>query len=761
MHEEKGSESADQAERQAPAQPLSRRDFASALHRSLRHYPRLETLEDNPLLDTRIVAARLRRAESPETPAQALREAIREQCQSWANAPKTAVLERVLRLTYLDPLRSQQAVADTLNMSWSTYRRRLAEARELLTTQLWQTEQLLATEPARKPEAKKERKATRPRGRQARFAVTGVVGVLVVAGLLAWHFGPWHAANGAQAATPSIAVLPFENLSTNPDNAYFAAGIQDEILTRLASIGSLKVISRTSTAHYTSRPDDLPRIARQLGVTTVLEGSVQKSGDEVHINVQLIDARTQAHIWAHSYNRKLDKVFNVEGEVAQEIADALNTELTATEAHRLRRPPTRNPLAYDHFLRGRYYANRAYSSQLTSDYDDAIKSYKKAIGADPDFALAYARLSLAQSAKLHVMSFRGAFDAALAKQIKTNAERAARLAPDLAQAQLALGYYRDYALHDTDGQLAAFKAALVLDPHSPESLFAISVAYENQGHFKKAITNLEKALVYDPQNIEMLAELAVQYMYVRRYADAEATLKRALSINPASVNIILDLVTAYVLGSGDVTRAIALINTAPASVKDNPVLRDQHAELVYALRGYKRARRMFKQLTSGGKTSDWSILIEQGDLEWAAGNRKRSREYYRQAVRLIKSHLKSEPNSWLYNYLGWAYARLGMDHAALEQMRKALKLNPMNKHPKPRMNSLLMKAQIEAQLGHVKKAVDGLRKLFDMPSGYALSVSLLRVDPNWDSIQHDPRFQALLKQYGQSASAPRAAATGS
>lgn len=239
MHEEKGSEFADKAERQAPTQPLSRRDFASTLHRALRHYPRLETLENNPLLDTRIVAARLRRAQAPETPAQALREAIRDQCASWTNAPKTAVLERVLRLTYFEPMRSQQAAADALNMSWSTYRRRLAEARELLATQLWQTELLLA-EPARKPERKKAGKATRLRGHRASFAATGLIGILVVAGLLVWHFGPWHGANGAEAATASIAVLPFENLSTDPDNAYFSAGIQDEILTRLANIGSLK-----------------------------------------------------------------------------------------------------------------------------------------------------------------------------------------------------------------------------------------------------------------------------------------------------------------------------------------------------------------------------------------------------------------------------------------------------------------------------------------------------------------------------------------
>lgn len=581
-----------------------------------------------------------------------------------------------------------------------------------------------------------------------------LIGFALVVGGLAWYFiaRPHDTATASNVA-PSIAVLPFENLSSDPANAYFAAGIQDEILTRLALIGSLKVISRTSTAHFASRPTNLRTIGHQLGVATVLEGSVQKAGNKVHINVQLIDVASRAHIWAHSYNRKLTDVFDIEGEVAGQIAAALEARLQPAESAMLARAPTSDPQAYDAYLQGRYYANRAASSLAKSDYDAAIQSYERAVQDDPDFALAYARLSLAQSSKLHTMSYRGAFDTQLANQAKSNADHALALAPALAQGYLAKGYYRDYAKHDTDGQLAAFNTALALNPHNPETRYAIGVIYGNRAQFDTAIENFRMALERDPENIGTIVELATIYMYVHRYAAAENILGDALRIHPESVNATLFLVTAEVLRTGTVEQAIALMDAAPAAVRNSPSLRDQRAELEYARRNYTAAHALFAALKPGGSSSAWDIALERGDLEWAAGDHAKALGYYQTAANILGNKLQAHPDTRLHAWLAWADARLGRDNDALAQIHTALSLSPADKHPLPHMRVLFMKAQIQAQLGHTKAAVAGLRHLLAMPSGYVVSVPLLRLDPNWDSIRHDASFQALLSAHTPGAGA--------
>jgi TolB-like protein/DNA-binding winged helix-turn-helix (wHTH) protein/Flp pilus assembly protein TadD len=549
----------------------------------------------------------------------------------------------------------------------------------------------------------------------------------------------------AHTLKPSIAVLPFENLSADKTNAYFVAGIQDEILTRLASIRSLKVISRTSTASYPSHPPSLSTIARQLGVSFVLEGSVQKADDTVHVNVQLIDAGTQAHVWAHSYNRKLTSVFGVEGEVAQEIAAALDAKLLPAESRQLARPPTRNAVAYDWFLRGEFYAHRASSSLLIADFDAAIDAYSKAVTDDPHFALAYARLSLVESSKLHTMSYRDAPDEHLAEQAKNNADQALQLDPTLAQAHIARGYYLDYALHDTAGQLKAFKTALKLAPRSPEPLFAIGVIYENLGRFDVAAESFRHSLDADPRNIDILIELAIVDIDVRRYAEAETVLDRAESIDPSSLNVRLGLVRTDLLRLGNTAKAMAVLDSAPDKLRTYPVARDQQAQLEYLRGNYAGARRIFSRLASEN-SSDWEIAMEQGDLEWAAGNRKQARIYYGRCARLLEANIKAGSGAYSHEYLGWIYARLGREHDALEQVQTALKLSPLKQHPLPYMDALAMMAQIQVQFGHLDKAIDILRRLFTMPSGYDVSVPLLKLDPNWRPLVQDPRFASFQQQ---------------
>ncbi|HET7568990.1 MAG TPA: tetratricopeptide repeat protein [Gammaproteobacteria bacterium] len=745
-------------------------DFIAAVRLALRYYHEPDRLRENPLVQSRLVTAALDNADAPRTPVQALREVIRIHCEQLGSAPKADELRQVIQRTWLKPMRSQQAVAETLNLSWSTYRRRLASAVRRLAMQLWEAEAALRVAAASAPA---HNTGASLRATDGRYPPVGgvfhhtlgrsLLGALALIALsaMAWLLSPTEQGQGSIGPPPdshsyrrTLAVLPFENLSADKANGYFAAGIRDELLTRLAAIPALKVIARTSTARYKSHPADIKSIAADLNVAAVLEGSVQKAGDTVHINVQLIDARTYTHLWAHSYDRKLTDIFGVEGEVANKIAAALGAELSPAQAARLHDAPTASVPAYDRFLRGEYYANRAYSSLLSTDFDAAIKNYQAAVRIDPRFALAYAKLSLMQSYKLHTLHFRGDYDPKLAAGTEANADKALALAPDLAEAHLAEGYYLDYVRHDLEGQLKSFQAALALAPESAETLFGIGVIYENRAHFRQAIDYYRRALVTDPRNLRTLVELAAADMYVHRYKEAETLLERGLSIDPASVNTALFLVSAYVLHTGDIDRALAVLKAAPAAVRDNPVVLDQRAVLLAALSHFDAARRLFARLTSGKPSADWSIEMEQGDLEWFAGDKARARDHYRRAAKLAEAGIAKKPNSWLHERLGWIFARLGKKEKALQEVRRAVQSNPADSHPVSNMTARVMLAQVEAQLGETDQAVAELGKLLAMPSGYVISIPLIQVDPNWAAIRSAPGFQALVKQYDKRASRP-------
>jgi TolB-like protein len=287
----------------------------------------------------------------------------------------------------------------------------------------------------------------------------------------------------------SIAVLPFENLSNDPNNAYFVDGMQDLILTKLADISDLKVISSTSTAQYASHPEDLKTISRQLGVAALLEGSVQKSGNQVLITVQLFDARTDTQLWAQAYTRTLHNIFGVEGEVARSVASALDTKLSTAEARNLGAVPTANQAAYDLFLRAEYQARRSYTSYDLKSYQAAIPLYRQALEQDPNFALAYAKLSIAESGLAWFGG--GGMDARrLSRQARTDAQHALKLQPSLAEAQLAMGFSDYWGRGDYVGALKAFGAVLTLRPNDAAALLAQGFVERKQGGFDAAKISL-------------------------------------------------------------------------------------------------------------------------------------------------------------------------------------------------------------------------------------------------------------------------------
>ncbi|HET9800614.1 MAG TPA: hypothetical protein VFP82_02920, partial [Chthoniobacterales bacterium] len=282
----------------------------------------------------------------------------------------------------------------------------------------------------------------------------------------------------------SIAVLPFENLSDDKSAAYFADGIQDEILTKLASVADLKVISRTSTAKYKSKPEDLGTVSRQLGVATVLEGSVQKAADKVRINVQLIDAQADSHLWAKSYDRDIKDIFAVESEVAQEIADSLQAKLSPAEANNLATAPTKDPEAYDLFLKGDYEARLAQSNLRPESFDQATSWYQQAIARDPNFALAIARL--AENRILRHWFAESLSEAELAEVRKT-VDRALAIAPNLAEAHIALGMFYYHGHRQYEPALAEFSRAVQLQPNNSQALEYLGYVHRRQGKWAQSL----------------------------------------------------------------------------------------------------------------------------------------------------------------------------------------------------------------------------------------------------------------------------------
>src|SRR6266403_3798402 len=385
----------------------------------------------------------------------------------------------------------------------------------------------------RESEVASDQSITAHTGRKI-IGITVVVAV-IAAGLMIFQFfrptSTTKSINEPSASRPisekSIAVLPFDNLSDEKANAYFAEGIQDEILTRLSKIAALKVISRTSTRKYQSAPDNLREVARQLGVANVLEGSVQKIANAVHVNVQLIRAATDEHIWAESYNRKLDDVFGVEAEVASAIAEQLNAKLTGTEQKAVADKPTQNAAAYDAYLRGLSLEHDEYSYgaylQVATDYAEAVR-------LDPKFALAWARLAVIRSF-LYFNRIDPNTNSAAA--VKEAADRAMALSPEAGESWVAQGAYRYRVLRDFASALAAYQEAQKRLPNNALVYEYMAYVERRLGRWQDAEANYKKAIELDPRDIQLLSSMGNEfYNYLRRFDDALAMLDRALEISP-------------------------------------------------------------------------------------------------------------------------------------------------------------------------------------------------------------------------------------
>ncbi|HJW37977.1 MAG TPA: hypothetical protein VJ420_05110, partial [Candidatus Udaeobacter sp.] len=333
----------------------------------------------------------------------------------------------------------------------------------------------------------------------------------------------------------SIAVLPFDNLSRDPDNAYFCEGVQDEILTRLAKVADLKVISRTSTQHFKSAPDNLPEIAKQLGVAHILEGSVQKASDQVRVNVQLINAMTDAHLWADTYDRKLTDIFVVETDIAKMVADTLQAKLSGSEKSSMAKTPTVNPEAYELYLKGRFFWNK----RTGDDLRKSIEYLKQAIAKDPGYALAYA--ALADSYAL-LRFYGGASPAESVVPAEAAAKKALELDDSLAEAHASLGLIATEELEVNRG-VNELERAIQLNPNYATAHHWLGLALATLRQSDRSVGELKRALELDPLSMIINADLSIIYLYARRYDAAEAQARKTLEIDSRS------FVAHYYLGA--------------------------------------------------------------------------------------------------------------------------------------------------------------------------------------------------------------------
>jgi TolB-like protein/Tfp pilus assembly protein PilF len=582
---------------------------------------------------------------------------------------------------------------------------------------------------------------------------------LAVGGGVLWNSERGHpestaATAGAGAARPaavaakaaidprSIAVLPFANLRADKDNAYFAEGIQDEILTRLSKVAELKVISRTSTLRYASRPENLSQIARELGVANILEGSVQKVGNSVRINVQLIRAASDTHLWAEIYDRELVDIFSIQSEVTSAIAKQLQATLTADEQRVVAAKPTANTAAYEAYLRG--LAAERQTEYSRESILQARRYYQQAVQLDPDFAEAWRRLAQAISLYYSNEPDRGPADLAAMREA---AAAVARLKPDSGDAWLAQGYYRYRGLRDRPGALQAFARAAAREPNNADTLSAMAYVERRLGNMPQALAHVARAQALDPGNPNLWTIQGEFLAAVRRFPEARAAFARALQMQPGNLTMLAKTAQTY-QAEGDVAAAQRVLDGIPAASKDfilqgarrqQAWLRGQPERVVAECAALLAAEPASNTLDAADRIG---CQLDSAEAQRAQGQSAAAVASCKSALaRLQQPDMAALEELLLQSARGQAQACLGHQAEALGALRRAIELLAGDAKETP--DAELALARVQVQFGDKAAALAILKRSLAVP--YGTTAALLRLDPRWAPLRGDARFQALLR----------------
>ena len=625
---------------------------------------------------------------------------------------------------------------------------------------------MLAVEPVARPAGARELGA---RLQSIRASITGrgktaarlALGTAIVA--LTTIIAVREFQSSARKATPSgipeksIAVLPLENLSDDSANAYFTEGIQEQILTRLAKIGGLKVISRASTQRYQGKARNLAEIATQLGVANVLEGSVQKAADQVRVSVQLINTQTDSHLWAETYDRKLTDILGVESEIAKEIADALRVNLTSREEQALTVKPTNNPEAYDAYLHGLAFDTRSRSAAMFPNFQlvqEAIGSYETAVQLDPKFALAWARLSRAEA----ILCFDNidTTPATRCNTAKTALENAQKLQPDSPETLLALGYYQYWVLHDYGLAKKTFAGAGKVLPSSSEVSFALGRVTRREGHWDESIAYFEQALALDPRDWNLLMEAAWTYTMVRQLPMALKLYDRVLDMTPKDADVMASKAGVY-QAQGNLSEAAKLLSEVNSQTLSEDTIRVKLTQLRLE-RNYDEAIRLLQtrlaQFHFGVEYEKIQEEVHLAFMQYLAGDNSGAAVTGKQARDALVRFYGNEPDDGFNaELLSEAYAMMGERDSAVKQAERAKIAQdpgPKDAISTPRAGENL--ALIQTIIGNNSGAISELAQLLEVPYHSWLYIpapitpAFLRLDPFWDPLRADPAFQKLCQE---------------
>jgi TolB-like protein/Flp pilus assembly protein TadD len=550
----------------------------------------------------------------------------------------------------------------------------------------------------------------------------------------------------ARKIDKSIAVLPFQNLSDEKENAYFADGIQDDILTNLSKIGDLKVISRMSVMSYRGEGAHNAReIGKTLGVATLLEGSVRRVGNRVRVNVQLIDANNDEHVWAEDYDRDLTDVFAIQTDLAQKIASALQAKLSPNEKARLDHRPTQNSDAYLLFVQARDYADRAEMFHDTSLKAEPL--FEQAIKLDPNFAAAFAGLSMVESWVYHnsdpVPSRR--------EKARLNADEALRLQPDLPEAHLALGFSYYYGDRDYERALAEFDIARGGLPNESQAYLAIGAIQRRQGKWAESNANLEKAATLDPKNTNVLINLCFSYIAQRNFETADKFLDSTIAASPQSFQARALKGFMAVLWKGDLSAAEKVFSSTPPENDPEGLITWARAWILTLERKFPEALQLLERFRGETMitttTAPRPKALLEGLIHLLQGDRTKAQPELEHARLISEKLLREAPeDSARHAQHGLILAALRQKEEAIAEGKRAVELLPESQDALDGPQATANLAEIYACTGEFDDAFRLLDHLFSVPSN--LTVPIFKLDPAWDPLRHDPRYQALIDKYG-------------
>src|SRR5262245_24778614 len=548
----------------------------------------------------------------------------------------------------------------------------------------------------------------------------------------------------------SIALLPFQNLSSDPDNAYFADGIQEEVLTRLAKIGDLKVISRTSTQGYQSESGNLAEIATQHDVSNILEDTVQKAGNQVRVNVHLVNVQTGSQLWAETYDRKLSDIFSLETEIAKGIAESLQAKLTGREVQALAAKPTNNPQAYDAYLRGLAFEARSnYSSDALFK---AIDFYDLAVQLDPNFALAWARLS-----GVHALLYSNRRDTTAARRdaARKSLENAQKLQPNTPETLLFTGYYQYWVLHDNGLAKATFERVSKKLPGNSEVLYALAAIARSEGHWDESIAYWERGLALNPRNTALLTEVAFTYAAIRQFPKAKRLYDQALDILPNELSLMALKASIY-QAEGNLREAAKLLTQVNTETNSDMAVRlkltqwrleRNLTEATQLVEARQDRLRLDSGIEKGTKQLGNALVYR------VAGDATQAKAFAEQARNTIEPLRKEQPdNAFVAAALAVAYALLDEKDSALNEAQRAITLVPTSKDRLSGPGFEENLALVEMIIGEKSRAIATLTRLLQTPYGgwlYSpspITPALLRLDPIWDPLRTDPAFQKLCEE---------------